>query len=363
MKRPVLAIVAVLVLAGCAATGAPTATQEPSTAPSASPAVSAAATPGPTVAASPTATPKPAVLPGEAWIAFQGDSGDGLYGVRLVRPDGTDLFFPTDAAEGTEQLHPDWSPDGQRLVFSTKGAAARDLWVTDADGGNPEHIVICDTCSIADEPAWSPDGTSIAFHRHSLEDDWVSTLEIYDVASKTTRVVLTTTRNRALFAPRWSPDGTKIVAEYLHRRDGATSLEDFDSGSLAIIDVGAAKPKPTVITGDSYWPANPDWSPDGSLIVFFRPVDPEKFDAEADLWTINPDGTGLTQLTHYADEHAFAVQPTFMPDGTRIAFVTAKVGSDDPWVMATVALDGSDAQPATSSGYIAGVHPRFRPTP
>ena len=31
--------------------------------------------------------------------------------------------------------------------------------------------------------------------------------------------------------------------------------------------------------------------------------------------------------------------------------------------MATIATDGTDAQPATSSGYLAGVHPRFRPTP
>ena len=101
------------------------------------------------------------------------------------------------------------------------------------------------------------------------------------------------------------------MAEYVHRRDGATDLEDFDSGGLAIIDVTVAEPKPTVITDASYWPANPDWSPDGSKIVFFRPVDPENFDAEADLRTIKPDGTGLTRLTHYADEHAFAVQPTF----------------------------------------------------
>ncbi|MCJ7710688.1 MAG: lipoprotein, partial [Chloroflexi bacterium] len=83
MKRPILAIAAVLVLAGCASSASPGATQEPSTAPSASPAVSAAATSVPTVAASPTATPRLAVLPGEAWIAFQGDNGDGLYGVRL----------------------------------------------------------------------------------------------------------------------------------------------------------------------------------------------------------------------------------------------------------------------------------------
>ncbi|HEY3335451.1 MAG TPA: hypothetical protein VGK16_09485 [Candidatus Limnocylindrales bacterium] len=362
-RRLLVASGLAVALAACGSPASDTATGAASpVAPSASAAASSALMSS-LEPASPTATPRPAVFPGESWIAFQSDTGGGTYGVRLVRPDGTGLFFPTNTAEGTEQLHPDWSPDGTKLVFSTLGAAARDLWVTDADGGNADHIVACDVCSLADEPAWSPDGTQIAYHAHRLEDDWVSTLEIYDVGTRTSRVVWTAPSDHAVYAMRWSPDGTRLVAEYVHRRNGTKDLDDFDSGALVIFDLTAAKPRPTVITDDSYWPANPDWSPDGSRIVFFRPVDPERFDAEADLWTIKPDGSGLTRLTHYADDHAFAVQATYTPDGARIAFVTAKVGSDDPWVMATVAADGSDPQPATSNGYIAGVHPRFRPTP
>jgi TolB protein len=305
------------------------------------------------------------VLPGEPWLAFQSADGGGTYGVRLVRPDGTGMFFPTDTVPGTEQLHPDWSPDGLRLVFSTKGAVNRDLWVTDADGANPDHIVVCDTCTQADEPAWSPDGKSIAFHRQALVGQtWVSTLELYDVATRTTRVVLTAAPDRVFYAPRWSPDGSKLVMENVHRRDGTSGFDDLDSGQLVVVDLTASNPRAVPITGAGYWPANPDWSPDGSRIVFFAPLDPANFNAESDLWTIKPDGTGLKQITHLAAEHGLAIHPDYNPDGKRIAFVTGTVGTNaPPLVMATVAADGGDIQPATSNGYMAGLHPRFRPTP
>ncbi len=359
-------LVAAVIVAACGSSGAvaPVRSVPVESVPATS-APTANAAPSPTGVATtrpdPTATPRPTVGAGESWLAFQDGEGRD-YGVRLVRPDGSGLFFPTDTVEGTEQLHPDWSPDGSRLVFSVMGAAARDLWITDADGGNPEHIVVCGACSVADEPAWSPDGATIAFHRQALVDGtWVSTVELFDLATRTTRVVLQAPDDRFFGAPRWAPDSRHLVVEYIHRREGAP-FDDLDGVALAIVDAAAAKPKAKVITDPSYWPANPDWSPDGSRIVFFRPEDPANFDAEADLWTIKPDGTGLTRLTHYADQDAYAVQPDWTPDGSRIAFVTGSVAGGDG-VMATVAADGSDPQPATSSGYMAGVHPRFRPTP
>jgi Tol biopolymer transport system component len=362
VKRPILGIVAALVFAGCASSASPAA---PTAAP-ASPVVSSAAAavaatpmPRPTRAPVPTPTPRPAVLPGEPWLAFQSDVG-GPYGVRLVRPDGTDQFYPTGTAGGTEQLHPDWSPDGLRLVFSTMGGAARDLWVTDADGGNPEQIVACGACTLADEPAWSPDGTSIVFHRQTLVGDvFQSTLEIYDVASRTTRVVLTAPDDRAFYAPRWSPDGTHLVMEYAHRLPD--SREDFDGVQLAILDLRAKTPELRPITKVSDWTNNPDWSPTSDLITFSRPAAPPRIDGPSDLWTIKPDGSEARQVTRLADQGSIGIQPTFTPDGTQIVFVTGKPDGDQG--MGLVPVAGGEVVPATTSGFLGGVHPRFRPTP
>ena len=78
---------------------------------------------------------------------------------------------------------------------------------------------------------------------------------------------------------------------------------------------------------------------------------------------VHPDGTGLTAVTDVAGTGGAAVQPTFTPDGERIMFKL-----DDPrgglsGVMATIAIDGTDLAPATTSGYLEGWHPRLRPTP
>lgn len=359
MKRPTLPIVmATLLLAGCSTT-ATAPTVAPATQGTSSPAATLAPLPTRTPLATP--TPDPAVLPGEPWLAFQGDVG-GPYGVRLVRPDGSDQFFPTGTADGREQLHPDWSPDGLRLVFSTMGGLGRDLWVTDADGGNPEHIVICNRCTQAGEPAWSPDGASIVFHRETLVGDVLqSTLEIYDVASKATRVVFTAADDRAIGAPRWSPDGTKLVIEYIHRRKGGTSFDDYDGNEISIMDLTATEPKPRPLTKLGDWSNNPDWSPTGDLITFSRPADPANFDGPSDLWTIKPDGTGATRVTRLAEVDSFGIQPTFTPDGTLIVFATGNVGENA--VMGLVPIAGGEVVPATTSGFIEGVHPRFRPTP
>src|SRR5690242_9642949 len=159
---------------------------------------------------------RPSVGAGEAWLVFQSDAG-GAYGLRLVRPDGTGLFAPGDTVPGTEQLHPDWSPDGSQLAFSVLGAASRDLWLMDADGGDARRIVACEACSQVDEPAWSPDGSTIVFWRSALGDDGTQfTLERYDVATGETQVILGAPAGRAITGPRWSPDGTRLVVELPH---------------------------------------------------------------------------------------------------------------------------------------------------
>ena len=82
-----------------------------------------------TMAAVPRAEATPAPTPhpfaGEtAWIAYQtyrtGADGVDADGIGLMHPDGTD-DHPIAADVSDAQLLPDWSPDGMRLVFTTRG--------------------------------------------------------------------------------------------------------------------------------------------------------------------------------------------------------------------------------------------------
>ena len=59
---------------------------------------------------------------------------------------------------------------------------------------------------------------------------------------------------------------------------------------------------------------SPAWSPDGSQLAFGRSDKP----GQTDIWLINPDGSGATNLTQ--GNAAFATTPAWSPDGSRLVF-------------------------------------------
>jgi len=168
------AVAVASVAAGCAAAGAasPPSTSSPTAAiaPSAPapPAATLPPTPPPTIAPTPDST---AVADGEPWIAYQGGTG-GPPKIRLVRPDGTGDHMLAPGIKAGDQLHPDWSPDGRRIVFAADDDdGTRDLWTADADGSDPAKAFDCaDTCPRSDDPAWAPDGRTLLFRRSSAGD-------------------------------------------------------------------------------------------------------------------------------------------------------------------------------------------------
>ena len=364
-RRPAaLAIAAVLVAACGPSAGSPAATLVPTpAAPAASPAPTASATPAETPAPTPVA-----VLPGEPWLAYQSGGPFG-YGIYLVRRDGTDLLFPIRGVPSGVQEHPDWSPDGAQLLLTVTeseddGSETEDIWVADTATWQVERLVDCEApCTWADEPAWSPDGASIAFQRLVEEEGGLSsTLELLDVATGATRVVLVAPARRGILAPRWSPDGGRLVVELLELAGGGADTEITGDG-LAIVDLTAATPALQEIVPSDRFANNPDWSPAGDLIVFSAPDEGgEPGGKLSDLWTVRPNGPGPVRVTDLAAAGGTAIHPTFTPDGSRILFVLDDPAAGRQDVIAAVRLDGTDLRQATPTSTTA-VHPRLRPTP
>lgn len=291
-----------------------------------------------------------AVGVGDDWIASQSDAK-----IHLIRPDGSGdhAVFPN--VPGGEQLHPDWSPDGKRISFSVDDGT-RVIWAGDADGSKTSKLVDCVApCVWVDEAAWSPDGRSLVYHRMvSRAGVGVSTLEVLDLATKTSRVVLTAPAGRAFYQPRWSPDGTRVVTEFA-RMSGTASDSDVVGVALAVVDITAAKPVAREITRASELTNSPDWSRVTDLIVFAQPSTPAGFDGPSDLVTIHPDGTGRTTVTSVEPRGGQTPQPAWTPDGSRIVFV------EPDSTMMTIAVDGSGVAPAVAHGPGTGLHPRYRP--
>ncbi len=174
-----------------------------------------------------------------------------------------------------EQLHPDWSPDGDSIAFSVDDSdGTRDIWVATVDGA-PARIVDCaDPCAFTDDPAWSPDGTRIAFHRGVGDGRGVGTATLETVASDGSdrSVVATTKRTQYPFAPRWSPDGTQIVVELTTFASPGIDEERLTARQLAIIQTATGALKP--LTTPEVKAGSPDWNPAGDRILFVAPTDP-----------------------------------------------------------------------------------------
>lgn len=360
-RRCAALAIAALVVAACGSASSPGASRLPTLDPTASPAPTARTTPAETPAPSATST---ALVPGEPWLAFQSGGSFG-YGIYLVRPDGSDRRFPIRGVPSGVQEHPEWSPDGTQLLLTvTEGEETEDVWVADAATWEARRLVDCETpCSSADEPAWSPDGSTVAFQRLVEEGgELTSTLELLDVATGATRVVLVAPTRRVILAPRWSPDGTRLVVELLELAgDGADAAMAGDG--LAIVDLAAASPVLQEIVPPDRFANNPDWSPGGDRIVFSAPAEGgEPGGRLSDLWTVAPDGTDPFQVTDLAASGGTAIHPTFTPDGEQILFVRDDPAAGRMGVIAAVRPDGTGLGPATPSS-VTGTHPRLRPTP
>jgi Tol biopolymer transport system component len=130
---------------------------------------------------------------------------------------------------------------------------------------------------------------------------------------------------------------------------------------VATVPATGLTTRQTVITPWSLWAAYPDWHPTRDLVLFYSRPWTEFSTGPSNLYTARPDGSRLTQITHFTKGLTRTAQPTFTPDGSHIIFTAVEgTGFGGP-TMAVVALDGSGLTSATALGPMFGTHPRLRP--
>ena len=134
--------------------------------------------------------------------------------IYTIDPDGTDLHRVTNNTR--DDIHPDWSPDGGAIVFSSEVSPGNYDILTVAEDGS--GIVNLTNHPATDwRPAWSPDGARIAFH--SNRD---GNFDIYVMNADGSGVQRLTNDPADDFHPAWSPDGRMLAFQ------SARSGGDFD---------------------------------------------------------------------------------------------------------------------------------------
>jgi len=224
------------------------------------------------VAFSPTWSPDGTKLAFEGLRPFQ-DANDS--DIWIVNEDGTGLTNVTQSDESSEE-YPAWSPDGSRIVFDANDGADTEIFVMDADGSN--RLQLTDNFdpfngAADDLPAWSPDGSKIAFvsGRDAVFDPFTSAIstELYTMNADGSGQTRITTNVFLDNEPAWSPDGTSIVL---------TSDEGDAEGLGEIVRIAADGSGRTNLTQTpTVDDLGPDWQPAASVPLydfagFFAPV-------------------------------------------------------------------------------------------
>ena len=236
--------------------------------------------------------------------------------VLSMAPDGTGKANLSRNAD--PDAAPAWSPDGTKLAFTRPGkGGGEDVFIMNANGRAQRNL----TRSSPDDanPDWAPDGSRVAYD--------VGGTQIF--ASRADGTAM----QRLLpggFAPSWSPNGLQVAY--------TQNVEPSNSEIFVANADGTGMQNLTNATG--YDDDGAAWSPDGTKIAFTRFIG-----SAGEIFVMNADGSGLVNLTN---DPSSDMDPTWSPDGTKIAFTTNRgpTGDNEIFVMNA---DGTSLQNLTNS--------------
>jgi TolB protein len=239
--------------------------------------------------------------------------------IYAVRPDGTGLRKVSRFTNrlAVSESDPAWSPDGSQIAFAHYRVTAQgmvDVYIARRDGTNARRLT--DNPISDSAPAWSPAGDTIAFVRETLSEDG-SSIYLTDTTGLVVRRL--TSGGFADDSPAWSPDGSTIA----FARGYADPASADQPADLYAVNPDGSGLRPLGIRG-----SQPAWSPDGGRIAFVsvRNKNGQVCDRDGCAWAgeiyvARSDGSATLRLTRSkaADSH-----PTWSPDGRTIAFGSGK---------------------------------------
>jgi Tol biopolymer transport system component len=260
---------------------------------------------------------------------------EGNSAIWLISAEGGE---PRKIIEGGR--NPNWSWDGKRLVFERE----YDVWTSNVDGSDQRRLEGVPTEDLLLEdrnPAFSPDGSLIAFFEKDkgpMGDIWV----VPSIGGQARQLTFDANLGGT---PAWTADGKFIVFSSVRggsrtlwkvpvaggapepvlasagedtepeiSRDGRQLIYTNTRNNFILAITDPLSGKTTTLTESRLDLVNPTFSPQGDKVLFFKVAG----DGDTHVFSINTDGSGLTQITKTEGDRS--VHPQWSGDGSAIYF-------------------------------------------
>ncbi len=220
---------------------------------------------------------------------------------------------------GSLNLTPAWSTDGRSVAFTTYQFGHPDLYFVDAVSGKPSfHLK---QTGLQSAPAWSPDGKRVA-----VASTHEGNAEIYVMNAGSAKLQRITIHPSTDTSPSWSPTGRELVF----------TSDRLGSPQLFIMDAEGGNVRRLTYTGN--YNDSPSWSPQGDKIVYVSRVE-----GRFQIMTTDVTGENAVPLTNSASNE----DPCWSPDGYRIAFSSTREGG---WDIYSMEWNGENVRRLTHRG-------------
>lgn len=242
---------------------------------------------------------------GEILISSRSSGGETR--LFVISADGSQSrqLLPEGQLDG-DQTDGVWSPDGSQIAFTLKTGSTTDIYIVNADGSDLRQLDPTDLgppkrnwAWSRSDPAWSPDGTRIAFSSNRAGDRGGQ--DIYIVDADGSNLQRLTTDALWESGPSWSPDGALIAFEVL-----GEGVDRY--GNVYIMNANGSDQRRLVETTGA---GNPNWSPDAEWIAYTAGR------SGSAVHIVRVDGTNKRDLS---GQTITARWPRWSPDGSQLAW-------------------------------------------